>query len=61
MARNHSDTEYLVDNRQAEAGERFAELSALFDPSTCRHFETVGVGAGWQCWEVGAGEPTVPA
>ncbi|MCB5908806.1 methyltransferase domain-containing protein [Streptomyces pinistramenti] len=52
---------YLLDNRQAEAGKRFTALSALFDPSTFRHFETVGVGEGWRCWEVGAGGPTVPA
>ncbi|MEF3113661.1 methyltransferase [Streptomyces chrestomyceticus] len=61
MTRNSSDNAYLLDNQQAEAGERFAALSALFDPSTFRHFETVGVGAGWRCWEVGAGGPTVPA
>ncbi|MFI2238830.1 methyltransferase domain-containing protein [Streptomyces chrestomyceticus] len=61
MTRNSSGHAYLLDNRQAEAGERFAALSALFDPSTFRHFETVGVGAGWRCWEVGAGGPTVPA
>ncbi|MEU2791729.1 methyltransferase domain-containing protein [Streptomyces sp. NPDC007100] len=52
---------YLLDNRQAEAGERFTALSELFDPSTFRHFDTVGVGDGWRCWEVGAGGPTVPA
>ncbi|MFD9905735.1 methyltransferase domain-containing protein [Streptomyces sp. NPDC059063] len=60
-AQNTSNTGYLLDNRQAEAGERFTALSALFDPSTFRHFERVGVGEGWRCWEVGAGGPTVPA
>ncbi|WP_432590243.1 methyltransferase domain-containing protein [Streptomyces sp. HD1123-B1] len=54
------DTGYLLDNRQVEAGTRFEALSALFDPSTFRHFETVGVDEGWRCWEVGAGGPTVP-
>ncbi|GHC77097.1 methyltransferase domain-containing protein [Streptomyces flavofungini] len=54
------DKGYLLNNRQAEAGERFAALSALFDPSTFRHFETVGVGRGWRCWEIGAGGPGVP-
>ncbi|MCM2577227.1 methyltransferase domain-containing protein [Streptomyces meridianus] len=46
---------YLLDNRQSEAGERFTALSELFDPSTFRHFERLGVGPGWRCWEVGAG------
>ncbi|MFK0264446.1 methyltransferase domain-containing protein [Streptomyces angustmyceticus] len=52
---------YLLDNRQIEAGTRFEALSALFDASTFRHFETVGIDKGWRCWEVGAGGPTVPA
>ncbi|MET8680489.1 methyltransferase domain-containing protein [Streptomyces sp. NPDC004647] len=59
--RGTRDVGYLLDNRQAEAGERFTALSALFDPTTFRHFETVGVGEGWRCWEVGAGGRTVPA
>ncbi|MFH8747710.1 methyltransferase domain-containing protein [Streptomyces rimosus] len=53
--------EYLLDNQQSEAGERFTALSALFDPWTFRHFEGVGVGAGWRCWEVGGGGASVPA
>lgn len=64
MARDARDTSgkgYLLDNRQAEAGDRFTALSALFDSSTFRHFESVGVGEGWRCWEVGAGGATVPA
>jgi hypothetical protein len=56
-----ADDGYLLDNRQAQAGSRFAALAALFDQSTFRHFETIGVGRGWNCWEVGAGGPTVPA
>ncbi|MFI6940836.1 methyltransferase domain-containing protein [Streptomyces sp. NPDC050418] len=50
---------YLLDNRQAEAGERFDALSALFDPSTFRHFERLGVGPGGRVWEVGAGGTSV--
>ncbi|MDC0768954.1 methyltransferase [Streptomyces sp. HD] len=60
-ARDTSGNGYLLDNRQAEAGERFDALSALFNPSTFRHFETLGVDEGWRCWEVGAGGPTVSA
>ncbi|MFG3258727.1 methyltransferase domain-containing protein [Streptomyces sp. NPDC048172] len=59
-AQNTRDQGYLLDNQQAEAGARFTALSELFDPWTFRHFETVGVGAGWRCWEVGAGGATVP-
>ena len=51
---------YLLDNRQAEAGERFDALSVIFDPSTFRHIDDLGIGPGWRCWEVGAGGPSVP-
>ncbi|MFE9625962.1 methyltransferase domain-containing protein [Streptomyces sp. NPDC006527] len=50
---------YLLDNRRAEAGERFEALAALFDPTTFRHLEHLGVGPGWRCWEVGAGGTSV--
>ncbi|MFD6310477.1 methyltransferase domain-containing protein [Streptomyces nigra] len=50
---------YLLDNRQAEAAERFDAFAALFDPTTFRHLERFGVGAGWRCWEVGAGGTSV--
>ncbi|WP_282702009.1 methyltransferase [Streptomyces sp. CC219B] len=50
---------YLLDNRQSEAGERFAAFAALFDPTTFRHLEALGVGPGWRCWEVGAGGTSV--
>jgi SAM-dependent methyltransferase len=53
--------EYLLDNRQTEAGRRFEALAELFDPVTFRHLRGVGVGPGWHCWEVGAGGPGVPA
>ena len=51
---------YLLDNRQAEAGTRFEALSILFDPWTFRHIDDLGIEAGWRCWEVGAGGPSVP-
>jgi SAM-dependent methyltransferase len=52
---------YLLDNSQDEAGQRLSALSALFDPSTFRHLEAVGLAPGWRCWEVGAGGPSVAA
>ena len=53
--------EYLLDNRGAEAGGRFDALSAVFDEVTFRHIDALGIRAGWRCWEVGAGGPSVPA
>ncbi len=53
-------SDYLLDNRQIEAGDRIAALSALFDPATFRHVDALGIAAGWRCWEVGAGGPSVP-
>ncbi|CAM5304369.1 hypothetical protein SHIRM173S_05747 [Streptomyces hirsutus] len=41
-------------HRQAEAAERLDAFADLFDPTTFRHLEAVGVGAGWRCWEIGA-------
>ncbi|KOV94475.1 methyltransferase [Streptomyces sp. NRRL B-3648] len=50
---------YLLGNRQKEAGERFDAFTALFDPTTFRHLEGLGIGPGWRCWEVGAGGTSV--
>ncbi|MFH9429010.1 methyltransferase domain-containing protein [Streptomyces sp. NPDC017615] len=50
---------YLLDNRQTEAGERFDAFASLFDPTTFRHLESLGIGPGWRCWEVGAGGTSV--
>lgn len=52
---------YLLDNQQSEAGERFDALAALFDPSTFRHLEALGIAPDWRVWEVGAGGPSVPS
>ena len=50
---------YLLDNGQTEAAERFDAFAALFDPTTFRHLEGLGIGPGWRCWEVGAGGTSV--
>lgn len=50
---------YLLDNQQTEAAERFDAFATLFDPTTFRHLEELGVGPGWRCWEVGAGGTSV--
>ncbi len=54
------DHRYLLDNARAEAGERFVALAELFDGVTRGHFDRLGVGPGWRCWEVGAGGRSIP-
>jgi SAM-dependent methyltransferase len=51
---------YLLGNDQPGAAQRFEALAELFDASTFRHIEALGLREGWRCWEVGAGGPTVP-
>ena len=50
---------YLLDNDAPQAMDRFAAFAALFDPSTFRHFDALGLAPGWRCWEVGAGGTSV--
>jgi SAM-dependent methyltransferase len=50
---------YLLNNQQTEAGQRFDAFASLFDPTTFRHLAGFGLGAGWRCWEVGAGGTSV--
>jgi SAM-dependent methyltransferase len=51
---------YLLVDRDGLARRRIAALSELFDPWTFGHLDGVGLGAGWRCWEVGAGSGAVP-
>jgi SAM-dependent methyltransferase len=39
--------------------ERLTALEELLDAGTVRHLEALGVGAGWQCLEVGAGAGSI--
>lgn len=50
---------YLLDNAVPAAGARFDAIAELFDGSTFRHVEALGIGPGWRCWEVGAGGGSV--
>lgn len=50
---------YLLANSAAAAGARLAAMAELFDPPTFRRLEATGLAAGWRCWEVGAGGPSV--
>jgi ubiquinone/menaquinone biosynthesis C-methylase UbiE len=51
--------DYLLDNAVPAAGARFDAIAELYDASTFRHIDALGIAPGWQCWEVGAGGPTV--
>lgn len=39
--------------------QRLALLEQLFDPTTVRHLDRIGVAPGWKCLEVGAGAGSV--
>ncbi|MGW5969319.1 SAM-dependent methyltransferase [Streptomyces sp. NPDC055186] len=43
-----------LDHREDGTAEHLDAFADLFDPTTFRHLEAVGVGPGWNCWEVGA-------
>jgi SAM-dependent methyltransferase len=47
--------------RQRISRAHCASLGDLFNPSTFRHIDALGIRPGWRCWEVGAGGATVPA
>lgn len=46
---------YVFDNAAPQATQRFDSLATLYDPITVRHLESLGVGEGWRCLEVGGG------
>ncbi len=50
---------YLLDNASEKAGTRMDVLARLYDPTTRRVLEGVGVAAGWRCLEVGGGGGSV--
>ena len=50
---------YTLDNQWREARERLRLLEISCDPATERHLDDLGVGAGWDCLEVGAGGGSV--
>ena len=55
-----TDDGYLLANQQAGAGRRLAALASVFDASTFRHLDALGLAPGWRVWEVGAGGRSVP-
>jgi ubiquinone/menaquinone biosynthesis C-methylase UbiE len=50
---------YPLDNAHGKSDTRMDVLSRMFDPPTQRALERVGVGAGWNCLEVGGGGGSV--
>jgi ubiquinone/menaquinone biosynthesis C-methylase UbiE len=54
-------TPYILDNAMDHAHVRLTRLEAVYDPGTFRVFDTIGVGTGWSCLEVGAGAGSVAA
>jgi SAM-dependent methyltransferase len=46
---------YRLDNSWDKARQRLEGLEAMSDRGTIRHLEELGVGAGWNCLEAGAG------
>jgi SAM-dependent methyltransferase len=52
---------YLLSNDAPEAMDRFTAFATLFDPTTFRHFDELGLAPGRRCWEVGAGGTSVVA
>jgi ubiquinone/menaquinone biosynthesis C-methylase UbiE len=52
-------TSYPLDNAHGKSDTRMDVLSRMFDPPTQRALERVGVGAGWNCLEVGGGGGSV--
>lgn len=51
--------EYFFDQAAEQERSRLGGLSALFDPVTIRQLIALGVGAGWQCLEIGAGAGSI--
>ena len=50
---------YALDNTKPETEQRFESLEVTYDQVTFRHLETIGVGQGWRCLEVGGGGGSV--
>jgi len=55
-----SEPRYLWSDEKYEAElNRLRSLEELYDPTTIRHLESIGVSEGWNCLEVGAGAGSV--
>jgi SAM-dependent methyltransferase len=52
---------YAFEHARAIQRQRLATLARLLDPGSTRHLEEVGLGPGWRCLEVGAGNGSIAA
>jgi SAM-dependent methyltransferase len=52
---------YAFQNVRAVQRERLAALEAVLDEGTVRQLDSLGVGRGWRCLEVGAGGGSIAA
>ena len=50
---------YVLDNAAPQTPARFSALAELFDATTIRHLQRIGVAAGGRCWEIGAGPGSI--
>ena len=50
-----TESNYPLDNANEIAGARMELLARLFDPTTQRVLEGVGIASGWRCLEIGGG------
>src|SRR5262249_24957355 len=50
---------FAIDSPETFERERLAVLTQLADPITARRLTNLGVGSGWRCLEVGAGDGSV--
>jgi 2-polyprenyl-3-methyl-5-hydroxy-6-metoxy-1,4-benzoquinol methylase len=57
----HAKSTYILENAGKEAPSRFQALTDVFDAETVRHLESLGVGPGWRCLEVGGGGGSIAA
>ena len=55
------ETTYPFENVRAVQRERLAALEAVLDEGTVRQLDSLGVGRGWRCLEVGAGGGSIAA
>jgi SAM-dependent methyltransferase len=54
-------TAYVFDQAWEAERARLAGLELGLDPGTIRHLETLRVGTGWRCWEIGGGGGSIAA
>jgi ubiquinone/menaquinone biosynthesis C-methylase UbiE len=52
---------YIADRSWAAEGNRLSALENALDANTTRHLLHIGIGKGWRCLEIGAGQGSIAA